>query len=82
MDRGRDREYLLEPAKSLFIYDNLEDEEAEMQEFDQVGLNLNCVGGSRYLGDYLGPREELEAWVRPKVEAWAHGVRTLAKISK
>ena len=25
---------------------------------------------------------ELEAWMWPKVEAWAHGVRTLAKISK
>ena len=30
----------------------------------------------------MGPREELEEWVRPKVEEWAHGVRTLAKIAK
>ena len=31
---------------------------------------------------YLGPREELEAWLQPKVEAWAHGVHTLDKIAK
>ena len=30
----------------------------------------------------MGTREEIEAWVRPKVEAWAHRVRILAKISK
>ena len=30
----------------------------------------------------MGPREELEEWVLPKVEAWAHRVCTLAKISK
>ena len=31
---------------------------------------------------FLGPREELEEWVRPKVEAWDHMVLTLAKIAK
>ena len=30
----------------------------------------------------MGPREELEAWVQPKVEAWDHGVPNLAKIAK
>ena len=30
----------------------------------------------------MDPREELEEGVLPKVEAWAHGVRTLAKIVK
>ena len=51
-------------------------------EFKQAGLNINYVDGIRYLGSYLGPKEELEAWVQPKVEAWSHGVRTLAKTSK
>ena len=27
----------------------------------------------------MGPREDLEAWVRLKVESWAHGVCTLDK---
>ena len=30
----------------------------------------------------MGPREKLEAWVRPKVEAWAHRICNLAKIAK
>ena len=32
------------------------------------------------MGGFLGPREKLEEWVQPKVEAWDHGVCTLAKI--
>ena len=47
-----------------------------------MGLNLKYIYGSRYLGGYLGPREELETWVKPKVEAWAHRVRTLTKRAK
>ena len=34
------------------------------------------------MGGYLGIREDLEAWVRPKVEAWSHRVHTLDKIAK
>ena len=54
----------------------------EEREFERAGLNLNYVGGRQYLGAYLGPMEQLDTWVRPKVEAWPHGVRTLAKIAK
>ena len=46
------------------------------------GLVLNFVNVSRYLGAYIGPQEELEAWVKPQVEAWAHGVKVLGKISQ
>ena len=79
---GSDRGYFLKPAKSLFISNNYEEKEAMWREFKRVGLHINCVDFSRYLGPYLGPREEIEALVRPKVEAWTHRVRTLAKISK
>ena len=43
---------------------------------------MNFVSGSRYLGACLGPQAELEEWVKPQVEAWAHGVRVLAKIAR
>ena len=46
------------------------------------GLALNFISGSRYLGAYLGPQKELKAWVNPQVEAWAHGVRVLGKITR
>ena len=50
-------------------------------EFAKEGLVLKFISGSQYLGAYLGPPAELEAWVKPQVEVLAHGVRVLAKIS-
>ena len=82
MKRGTDLGYFPKPAKSLFISDTLGQEEAAKREFAKEGLCLNFVSGSRYLGAYLGLQEELEAWVKPQVEAWAHGVSILAKISQ
>ena len=73
--RGPDRGYLLDPDKSLFISDTPEKEEAAKSEFAVEGLTLNFVCGSRYLGACLGPQKALEAWVKPQVEAWSHGVR-------
>ena len=81
MERGPDRGYFPEPAKSLFILDTLEQEEAARREFAAEGLALNLVSGSRYLGAYLRPQEELAAYVKPQVEAWDHGVRVLGKIA-
>ena len=49
-------------------------EEAGRREFAVEGLVLNIVSGRRYLGAYLVPQEELEAWVKPQVEEWGHGV--------
>ena len=81
MKRGTDRGYLPEPAKSLFISDNPGQVAVAKREFAVEGLTLNLVSGSRYLGAHLGPQAELEAWVKPQVEAWAHGVKVLAKIA-
>ena len=81
MKRGADRGYLPEPDKSLFILDTPGQEEVAKREFMIEGLTLNFVSGSRYLGAYLGPRDQLDAWIKPQVEAWAHGVRFLGKIS-
>ena len=81
MERGPDRGYFLEPDKSLFISDTPGQEESARREFSAEELALNCFSGSKYLGAYLGPQEELEAWVKPQVEAWDHGVRVLSKIA-
>ena len=82
MRRGPDRGYLPEPAKSLFISDTPEQEAGAKRAFAAEGLVLNFVSGHRYLGAYLGPQAELEAWVKPQVEAWSHGVKVLAKIPR
>ena len=81
MKRGPDRGYFPDPDKYLFISDILGQEEAARRELVAERIVLNFVSGSRYLGAYLVPHEELEAWVKPQVEAWYHGVRVLGKIS-
>ena len=80
MKRGPDRGYFPKTAKFLFILDNLGQEEVAKWEFAKKGLVLNFVSGSWYLGAYLGPQKELEAWVKPQVEAWVHWVSVLCKI--
>ena len=81
MDRKPHQVYLPEPSKLLLISDKPKHKEAARREFERSGLNINYLDGRQYLGAYLGPREELYKWVWTKVEAWAHGVRTLAKIA-
>ena len=46
------------------------------------GIELKSVGGSRLLGAYLCPQEDLEAWVTPKMEAWDHRVIVSSNIAK
>ena len=82
MERGPDQGYFPKPAKSILILDTPGQEEAARREFSAEGIVLNFVIGSRYLGDYIGPQEDLEVWVKPQVEAWAHGVRFLVKIAR
>ena len=65
MKRGPDRGYLPDPAKSLFISDTPGQEEVAKRGFSMEGLTLNFVSGSWYLGAYLGPWDQLEAWVKP-----------------
>ena len=81
-ERGSDQGYLPDLAKSLFISDTPGQEEAARREFVGEGLVLNFFSGSRYLGAYLGPQEELAVWVTPQVEAWAHRVRVFGKIAR
>ena len=74
--------YFPELDKFLFISDTPGHEAAVKREFAAEGLTLNFVSGSCYLGAYLGLQAELEAWVKPQVETWAHGVKLLAKIDR
>ena len=57
--RGPDQGYFLELAKSPFISDTPGQEEEAKREFSVERLTLYSVSGSRYLGAYLGPQEEL-----------------------
>ena len=81
-EKGPDLGYFPETDDSLFIFETPGQEDAPKRKFEIKGLTLIVVSGSRYLGAYLGPRDQLEAWVKPQVEAWAHGIRVFGKISQ
>ena len=81
MERRPDPGYLPKPAKSPFISNVPGQEEAARREFAAEGIELKCFSGGQYIGAYLGPQEELAAWVKPQVEAWSPGVRVLGKIA-
>ena len=80
LEQKKYRWYLSETAKSPFIAYFTTQEAAALWEFEAEGLTLKSVGGRHYLGSHLGIRDELEAWVRPQLEAWSQGVCTLVKI--
>ena len=68
MKRGPDQGYFPDPAKSLFISDTPGQEKAAKRELAKERLDLNFISGSRYLGSYLGPRDQLEVWAKLQVE--------------
>ena len=55
MERGPDRGYFPDPAKSLFISDTPGKEEAARRELTAEGIVLNFVSGSLYLSRGSGP---------------------------
>ena len=61
LERGTNQGYFPETTNSLFIFEFPNKEDVDQREFEAKGLYLNFDGGRWYLGDYLGPREELEA---------------------
>ena len=81
MERGLDRGYFTKLFKYLFIVETSGKDEAARREFAVKGLDILFLGGSRYLGSYLGAWEELEGGVKYQVEAWYHRVKVISKIA-
>ena len=44
-------------------------------------MELRYIAKIRYLGAYVGTREDMEMESRTHIKAWDQGVRTLSKIS-
>ena len=76
------RGYLPKTSKSLFICDSPTKEETTNQAFEAEGLRINVVPGSQYIGAYIGPEEDSDAWVRPQAEKYSEDVRDLSKFIK
>ena len=65
MEREPYRGYFPKLAKSLLVSETLGLDGEARREFAVKGLVLNFVSVSRYMGVYLGPQDQLEAWVKP-----------------
>ena len=45
-------------------------------------MGIKVVTGIRYLGWFMGEREEEARWIKERVEGWAESVRTLAGVAR
>jgi hypothetical protein len=49
--------------------------------FNAAALPVNFCHGKRYVGGFLGSREDRDAWLSPMVKKWVHGVEKLAAVA-
>ena len=57
-------------------------EEEEAQEyFEAKGLKLRFTRGHQYLGGLCGEQEEMEKWIRLKVQEWAETIDILGRFA-
>ena len=75
MGRGEDRDYFHRDSQVAVYFGFTRSGGSGKKDFFTEEINLKIVDDSWYLGAYLGPQEELETWVKPKEELWAHGVK-------
>ena len=81
VDLGPSYGYFPEPEKSWHVCAK-EDEAAARQAFEEEGFpDIHYTEGYRYVGGYVGTLAKEVAWLRPKVEAWAAAVKTLARVA-
>jgi hypothetical protein len=48
----------------------------------KIGRGPRSVGGSRYVGGFLGTEAALSEWLEPQVAQWVWGVKSLAKVAR
>ena len=70
--------YFPEPSKCVVIVspDNVK---AATEAFAKVGFQV--ATGRRYLGGFIGKRDELQSWLASKTEAWTEVVDALSKFA-
>ena len=69
LEWGIARRYFHEPFEYIFIAETTAHKVEVWRKFEAEGLMLKYVLGSRYMGYYLGSREELEEWLHPQEES-------------
>ncbi len=76
---GRSIGFFVEPTKSIAICPEPQQPAAKTH---LQGLDLEFLLGSRYLGGYIGDKDGIEDWIKPKIQAWIQGIADLAKVAR
>ena len=80
-DEGPRWGYFIEEDKSFYLC-KAEDKAVARTAFAAKGFTkVKFCRGHRYLGGYLGAKEEVDAYLKEKVETWVEAVKTMAHIA-
>ena len=77
---GPARGYYPEPSKSIFIPQHPD----QLQECKSLlsNFNFNFKPGHRYLGGFIGSKDEREKWLKEKVEEWSYEINHYIESAK
>ena len=79
MEIGPPRGYFSEPEKSKIIVHPMKVQEVKLT-FQELGLKV--ITGHRYLGGYIGNKEEEDGYLHGKVHDWQEATQKLAEVAK
>ena len=79
LELGPDFGYHPEPKKTFLVTD-AEDKEKAIEWFSELGVKV--VTGQRFLGGYVGDRENMEEYVQQQVQKWVHHVEKLTNAAE
>ena len=68
MEKGLYHRYLPDPERSWHIFAEGKEKEEVKSDFDAKGIKVRFTRGQKYLGGFCGRQEEMEQWIRPKVQ--------------
>ena len=67
------------PKSWVICSEEVEDEVKEIME--GKGIEIQYTRGTRYVGGFIGSAAMEDAWITPQVDAWAEGVKALARVA-
>ena len=72
--------YFPNPGKSWYVCDAVDEDEARAA-FDAAGLDIQFSRGQRYVGGFIGTEDTRQEWLKPMIQQWVDGVKTLAAVA-
>ena len=72
--------YFPNPGKSWYVCDAVDEDEARAA-IDAAGLDIQFSRGQRYVGGFIGTEDTRQEWLKPMIQQWVDGVKTLAAVA-